>query len=156
MEEANGAMNWTLGCAEYLTMQVGNVPFKIHTHVVEDPPFQLLLGWPSGYAVSSAIEDLPNGETEVSVRDPADPTHRIYLPACPCKGCTTSIKILSVVGPHSNIDSSVSSHFLSSQLPNFTTYHVHNTQPTFQLPPLLLPPNTTAHSFAYKKVANKV
>jgi hypothetical protein len=67
MEGANGATNWTLGCAENLTMQVGNVPFKIHAHVVEDAPFQLLLGRPFGRAVSSAIEDLPNGETEVSV-----------------------------------------------------------------------------------------
>ena len=67
MEGANGATNWTLGCAEYLTMQVGNVPFKIHVHIVEDAPFQLLLGRPFGHAVSSAIEDLPNGETEVSV-----------------------------------------------------------------------------------------
>ena len=67
MEGANEATNWTLGCAEYLTMQVGDVPFKIHAHVVKDVPFQLLLGWPFGCAVSSAIEDLPNGETEVSV-----------------------------------------------------------------------------------------
>jgi hypothetical protein len=67
MEGANRATNWTLGCAEYLTMQVGNVPFKIHAHIVEDAPFRLLLGWPFGHAVSSAIEDLPSGETKVSV-----------------------------------------------------------------------------------------
>ena len=156
MEGANGATNWTLGCAEYLTMQVGNVPFKIHVHIVEDVPFQLLLGWPFRRAVSSTIEDLPNGETEVSVRDPANPTCRIYLPACPRKGRTTSIKILSVVGPHSDIDGSISSHFLGSQLPNFATHHAHDAQPTSQLSLLLPPPDTTTHSFAYKKVANKV
>jgi hypothetical protein len=61
-----------------------------------------------------------------------------------------------VVGPHSDIDGSISSHFLSSQLPNFAVHHVHNAQPTSQLPPLLLPPDTTTHSCAYKKVANKV
>ena len=44
MEGANGATNWTLGCAEYLTMQVGDVPFKIHAHVIKDAPFCLLLG----------------------------------------------------------------------------------------------------------------
>jgi hypothetical protein len=48
-------------------MQVSNVPFKIHTHDVEDTPFQLLLGQPFRHAISSAIEDLPSGETEVSV-----------------------------------------------------------------------------------------
>jgi len=36
MEAANSSTNWTVGCAEYLTMQVGSVPFKIHAHVVED------------------------------------------------------------------------------------------------------------------------
>jgi len=81
MEAANGGMNWTVGCAEYLTMQVGGIPFKIHVHIVEDAPFKLLLGRPFGHAVSSVIEDLPNGEVEVSVRDPANPTRRVYIPA---------------------------------------------------------------------------
>jgi len=66
MEAANGGTNWTVGCAEYLTMQVGGVPFKIHAHVVEDAPFKLLLGRPFGHAVSSIIENLPNGDVEVS------------------------------------------------------------------------------------------
>jgi hypothetical protein len=156
MEGANGATNWTLGCAEYLTMQVGNVPFKIHMHVVEDAPFQLLLGRLFGHTVSSAIEDLPNGETEVSVRDPADPTRRIYLPARPRKGHTTSVKILSVVGSHSNIDGSISSHLPSSCPSTLAGHHVQDAQLTPQPPPLLLPPDTTAHSLTYKKVANKV
>jgi len=156
MEGANGATNWTLGCAEYLTMQVGNVPFKIHAHVVEDAPFRLLLGWPFGHAVSSAIEDLPSGETEVSVRDPADPTRRIYLPAHPRKGRTVGIKILSVIGSHSNIDGSVSSHPPGPRQHTLATHHAQDNQPTPQPPPPLPPPDTTTFSLAYKKVANKV
>jgi len=46
MEGANGATNWTVGCAENLTMQVGGVPFKVHTHVVQHMSFGLLLGRP--------------------------------------------------------------------------------------------------------------
>lgn len=46
MEGANGATNWTLGCAEHLAMQVGDVPFTLHAHVVEHAPFRLLLGRP--------------------------------------------------------------------------------------------------------------
>jgi hypothetical protein len=158
MEGANGATNWTLGCAEYLTMQVGNMPFKIHVHVVKDAPFQLLLGWLFRCIVSSAIEDLPNGETEVSVRDPADPTRRIYLPARPHKGCTTSIKILLVVGSHSDIDGSISSHLPSSCPSALAGHHAQDAQlmPQPPPPPPLLPPDTTTHSLAYKKVANKV
>ena len=46
MEGANGATNWTLGCAEHLTMQVGDVSFTLHAHVVKHAPFHLLLGQP--------------------------------------------------------------------------------------------------------------
>ena len=46
MEGANGYTNWTLGCAEFLQMQVGDVSFKLHVHVVEHAPFHLLLGRP--------------------------------------------------------------------------------------------------------------
>ena len=46
MEGANGATNWTVGCAENLTLQVGDASFKVHAHVVEHASFGLLLGWP--------------------------------------------------------------------------------------------------------------
>jgi len=46
MEGANGVTNWTVGCTENLTMQVGGVPFKIHAHVIENASFGLLLGRP--------------------------------------------------------------------------------------------------------------
>jgi hypothetical protein len=108
-------------------MQVSNVPFKIHAHVIKDAPFQLLLRQPFGRAVSGAIEDLPNGETEVSVQDPADPTYRIYLPAHPRKGHTASVKILSVVSSHSDIDGSISSHPPSSCLSTPAGHHVQDT-----------------------------
>jgi hypothetical protein len=43
MEGTNSATNWTLGCAENLQMQVSNVPFKVHAHIVQNMPFCLLL-----------------------------------------------------------------------------------------------------------------
>ena len=43
MEGANGATNWTVGCAENLTLQVGDVLFKIHVHVIKNASFGLLL-----------------------------------------------------------------------------------------------------------------
>ena len=46
MEGANSTTNWTLGCVQYLPMQIGDKPFKIHAHVVEKAPFHLLLGHP--------------------------------------------------------------------------------------------------------------
>jgi len=72
MEGANGATNWTVGCAKNLPMQVGDVTIKVHVHVVEHTSFGLLLGQPFQKAALLRFEDLPNGEVEVSVRDPAD------------------------------------------------------------------------------------
>jgi hypothetical protein len=43
MEGKNDAINWTVGCVEFLTMQVGNMPFKVHTHIIEKANFSLLL-----------------------------------------------------------------------------------------------------------------
>jgi hypothetical protein len=158
MEGANGATNWTVGCAEYLTMQVSGVPFKIHAHVVDDAPFKLLLGRPFGQAVSSTIDDLPSGETEVYVWDPANLSRRIYIPTRPRKGRVTSVKILAVVNSHTDSDGSVDSHLLEeddSCLPNHSRCMRDIASAPHPFPPLL-PSDTNAFSFAYKKVANKV
>ena len=44
MEGANSATNWTVGYAEDLIMQVSDVSLKVHTHIVEQASFGLLLG----------------------------------------------------------------------------------------------------------------
>jgi hypothetical protein len=41
MERANGATKWTLGCAEYLPMCIGDLLFAVHAHVVECRPARL-------------------------------------------------------------------------------------------------------------------
>jgi len=46
MEGVNSATNWMVGCTEGLTLQVGDVTFKIHAHIVEQVSFGLLLGRP--------------------------------------------------------------------------------------------------------------
>lgn len=67
MEGANSATNWTVGCAENLILQVGNVSFTVHTHVIEHVSFDLLLGRPFQQAAQCQFEDLPSSEVEVSV-----------------------------------------------------------------------------------------
>jgi len=44
MEGANGLVSKMLGCTKNLTMQVGDVSFTTHVHVVNCAPFHLLLG----------------------------------------------------------------------------------------------------------------
>jgi hypothetical protein len=46
MEGANGSTSRTLGCAKDLEMQIGDVSFTIHAHIVRTAPFCLLLGQP--------------------------------------------------------------------------------------------------------------
>ncbi|KAN0119068.1 hypothetical protein V8E52_004515, partial [Russula decolorans] len=81
MEGANGATNWTLGCAEYLPMCIRDISFTVHAHVVERAPFRLLLGRPFQHALLCRIEDLPSGEVEVSLQNPVDPSHCITIPS---------------------------------------------------------------------------
>jgi len=97
MEGANGATNWTVGCAKNLTLQVGNMSLKIHVHIVEHASFKILLGWPFGQTALCWIEDLPSGEVEVSVHDPTNIVHRVYVPARPRIRHTMAVKMLSVI-----------------------------------------------------------
>ena len=96
MEGANGATNWTVGCAEDLPLQVGNVVVKVHAHIVEHATFSLLLGRPFQQATLCHIKDTPSSEVEVSVRDPANLSRRLFLSTCPHTGHASGVKMVSV------------------------------------------------------------
>jgi len=97
MEGANGATNWTVGCTENLMLQVGDVSFKIHTHVVKDASFGLLLGHPFQQALLCRFEDLPGGKVEISVCNPADISRRVYISTRPHTGRAPAVQVISVV-----------------------------------------------------------
>ncbi len=155
MEGANGATNWTLECAEYLPMSAGNISFVVHAHVVERAPFRLLLGRPFQHALLCRIEDLPSGDVEVSVRDPADPFRRITIPSRPRKVQVASVGILALACQPPSL----------SQLPSLSLSPSQSslTSPSWPMSksssPLLsasqLSGDTTSVQ-AYKKVAKKV
>ena len=44
MEGANSTTNWIVGCTKNLTLQVGNMLFKVHAHIVKHASFDILLG----------------------------------------------------------------------------------------------------------------
>jgi len=67
MEGVNGTTNWMVGCAESLTMQVGNVSINVHTHIIENANFSLLLRQPFQQTLLCCFEDLPSGKVEVSI-----------------------------------------------------------------------------------------
>src|SRR6266702_4109757 len=102
MEGANGLVSKTLGCAENLTMQVGDVSFTIHAHVVDRAPFRLLLGRPFHHLLLCRLEDHPDGRVEVSVRDPTDPARSVSIPSRARKaqvGCITTFTLTTQPAP---------------------------------------------------------
>jgi len=97
MEGANGATNWMVGCAENLLLQVGNMTIKVHAHVIKHASFSLLLGHPFQKSALLRFKDLPSGEIEVSVRDPTNLEHRVYVPTCPRTGRAPAVSVISVL-----------------------------------------------------------
>ena len=108
------------------------------------------------------IEDLSNGDIEVSLQNPADPSLRIIIPSHPCKVQVASVWILTI----SCQSQSQSSSQLQSQLPSQLQSHSWSllfSPPSSISEPLSWAPsasqpclsNTTAVQ-VYKKVANKV
>ena len=175
MEGANGATNWTLGCAEYLPMRIGDLSFTVHAHVVERAPFRLLLGRPFQHALLCQIEDLPSGDIEVSVQDPANPTQRITIPSRPRKirvasvhiltlSCQPSLPSQSQSQSQSQSPSQSQSSFPSQSWSQSQSPLVSLSSPSSDFPSLppskshLRPhsPGDTISVHAYKKVANKV
>jgi hypothetical protein len=79
MEGTNGTVTKTLGCTENLIMQVGDIEFKIHAHIIDHAPFRLLLGRPFHHLLLCCLEDHPDGRVDISVCDPANPAHAIHI-----------------------------------------------------------------------------
>jgi hypothetical protein len=67
MEVASGSISWTLSCAENLTMQIGDVSFTIHAHVVKNVPFRLLLGRPFHNLLLCRLKDQLDGSITISL-----------------------------------------------------------------------------------------
>jgi hypothetical protein len=141
MEAASGGVSWTLGCAEDLHMRIGDIPFKVHAHIVQRAPFHLLLGRPFHHLLRCRLEDHPDGLVEVSLRNPSDPLHVISVPSRPRKSHQAGY-----LGTFS-----LSTQTSPPHLNAFDTYQVAAlvslTQASHDLPTSIL---------AYKKVAKKV
>ena len=97
MEGANGATNWMVGCAKNLSLQVGDVPFKIHAHIIKNASFSILFSRPFQQALLCQFEDLPGGKVELSVCNPSDISYQVYISTHPRIGHAPAIKIISVV-----------------------------------------------------------
>jgi hypothetical protein len=135
MEGANGLSSKTMGCAKNLTMEIGDVSFEVHAHIVERAPFRLLLGRPFHNHLLCRLEDHSDGRVDVSVRDPANPTRSVTIPSRARKAQVGFVKALAFSLPP----------------PAFTGLKPHHTL-SYQFQD----PSTPEQVLAYKKVARKV
>lgn len=85
MQDANGGLKSTMGVVENLAITVGDVTTRAHVHVVENAPFDLLIGRPWFQAVRSALIDEAGGVV-LEFEDPAQPGRRMVIPTTERKG----------------------------------------------------------------------
>jgi len=137
MEGANGLVSKTLGCAENLSMRVGDISFEVHAHVVDRAPFRLLLGRPFHHLLLCRLEDQPDGCVDVSVRDPTNPARSISIPSCARKAQVGFVRALSFI-----------SHPTPPCFDGLQPHHNAAFEFLFQTP--------TEPVLAYKRVAKKV
>ncbi len=137
MEGANGLVSKTLGCAENLSMRVGDVSFEVHAHVVDRALFRLLLGRPFHHLLLCRLEDQPDGCVDVSVHDPTDPARSISIPSRARKAQVGFVRALSFI-----------SHPTPPRFNGLWPHHNAAFEFLFQTP--------TEPVLAYKRVAKKV
>jgi Protein of unknown function (DUF4100)/Aspartyl protease len=70
MESANNTRNHTLGLVQNVRVSFGPVSFSLQIQVVDDAPFEVLLGRPFFALASCLTEDTTSGDTYITLTDP--------------------------------------------------------------------------------------
>ena len=70
METANNSSNWTLGITENLTLTIGGLTVCVLAQVVEDAPYEVLLGRPLLTLLSANTQDHPDGRQDITFTCP--------------------------------------------------------------------------------------
>lgn len=70
MESASKHVEETLGLAKNVCFAVGGLNFNLQVHILEDPPYRVLLGRPFSTLASSSIHTKPDGSSDITLTDP--------------------------------------------------------------------------------------
>ena len=70
MESASGHVDRTLGLARNVVFRMGHLDIALQVHILEDPPYRILLGRPFDTFTSSKIDNSTDGHTVVTLTDP--------------------------------------------------------------------------------------
>jgi len=70
MESASNHVEKTLGLARNVCLAVGGLNLYLQVHILENPPYRVLLGRPFGTLTSSTVSTKPDGSSEITLTDP--------------------------------------------------------------------------------------
>lgn len=90
MQSANGQISRTCGLAKNVPFSFGEITVYLQVHVVENPPYQILLGRPFDVLTESRVVNAAEGPQMIVITDP-NTKHRITLPTYP-KGFLPKVK----------------------------------------------------------------
>ena len=121
-------------------MQIGDIPFKIHAHIVKKATFRLLLGCPFHKLLLCQVEDLSSKQAEVTIWDPRNITKIITIPS---RNHLTRVGCIRILSYNSATD-----------LPQMKTLKQHTINSTYNASNYHEQNPTTA--LVYKKVTKKV
>lgn len=70
MESASNHLEKTLGLARDVKFSVGGIDVFLQVHILESPPYRVLLGRPFDVLTSSTLKTHPDGSSELTINDP--------------------------------------------------------------------------------------
>jgi hypothetical protein len=70
MESASNHVDRTLGVARNVPFEVGGLKLFLQVHILEDPPYRILLGKPFETLGATTIQTYEDGSAEVVIKDP--------------------------------------------------------------------------------------
>ena len=79
MEDAHGHVERTLGLARNVTFDFGGLKFLLQLHIIENPPYKILLGRPFEIVSASNIKNGTSGDQTITLTDPRN-GNQLVLP----------------------------------------------------------------------------
>ena len=70
MESASNHVEQTLGVARNVCFEIGGLKSFLQVHILENPPYRVLLGKPFETLGSMVVQTYKDGSSEVVIKDP--------------------------------------------------------------------------------------
>ncbi|ETW83357.1 hypothetical protein HETIRDRAFT_316266, partial [Heterobasidion irregulare TC 32-1] len=70
MQSANGEINQSLGLARNVLFLIGNITLYLQVHIIQNPAYNVLLGWPFDILTKSIVKNYSNEDQTITISDP--------------------------------------------------------------------------------------